>query len=132
MSYKRQHPGRREREAGKRHRRTIVTFWDGSKWVSLKLGRRHSSRWSRHTMSVSESRNTGNKTVKEYPRQPTEFKSQRLTFKPAYAPWYTALRCWGIELDVPYPSITLGLITAIWERGNFIKSFSVSWTHRTD
>lgn len=37
-----QRPGKREREARKRFKggRTIVSFHDGSKWVSLKLGRK--------------------------------------------------------------------------------------------
>jgi len=39
-------PGKREREARKRHRRAVVTIWpNGAEVVRLKLGRRHMARF---------------------------------------------------------------------------------------
>ena len=31
-------PGKRERGARKRHRRAVVSFYDGAEWKTLKLG----------------------------------------------------------------------------------------------
>ena len=65
MSRARRHenPGKREREAGKRHRRALVGYYgpEGSVAVPLKLGKRHLRRWSgrgeffRKAMAVAES-----------------------------------------------------------------------------
>ena len=64
-------PGKREREAGKRHRRawvvvkgnvTIVadhsfftTYPPGAEAVPLKLGRKHFRRWTRRRQAVADS-----------------------------------------------------------------------------
>lgn len=53
MSYRRQHLGKREREAGKRHRRAIVCYFNGAEWETLKLGRGHFRRWSAKSMCVA-------------------------------------------------------------------------------
>lgn len=49
-----QRQGKREREARKRrkNRRTVVSFHDGSKWVSLKLGRKKLGRNYRNKYGV--------------------------------------------------------------------------------
>jgi len=67
MSYKRPNPGRREREAGKRHRRGGVVVHTAAEWKLLKLGREHSRRWWSNSMCVADSRKTEAKTVKELP-----------------------------------------------------------------
>jgi hypothetical protein len=57
---KRNNPGRRERLAGKRHRRAIV--WSNA-WPSgsapLKVGSRHFGRCMRERLSVAENENLG-------------------------------------------------------------------------
>mgnify|MGYP003396295556 CR=1 FL=1 len=68
--YQRRHgnPGRREREAGKRHRRGIsyFTMAGAAGWTTLKLGRKHWTRRMRReqrirvmTVAESEKRATG-------------------------------------------------------------------------
>lgn len=69
--YARRHgnPGRREREAGKRHRRGRIGGMFASvsaEWTTLKLGRKHFSRLMRRkkrarvmTVAESEKRTTG-------------------------------------------------------------------------
>ena len=69
-------PGRREREAGKRHRRAWVVEYDGggatcagfryflsyppgAGAVPLKLGRKHYRRWCRRYQAVADSRKPG-------------------------------------------------------------------------
>ena len=68
-------PGRREREARKRHRRawvvkrknvTIVanhsyfqSYPLGTEAVPLKLGRKHFRRWTRDRLAVADNRKTG-------------------------------------------------------------------------
>jgi hypothetical protein len=50
MSVRRLHnPGKREREAGKRHRRAFIhsSYDGGAVTETLKLGRKHFRRWSR-------------------------------------------------------------------------------------
>jgi hypothetical protein len=50
-------PGKRERQAGKRHRRALV--WSslmGSDVAPLKVGRSHSGRWMRKLLTVADSR----------------------------------------------------------------------------
>ena len=53
MSYKRPNPGRREREAGKRHRRGSVIS-AATEWKPLKLGRKHFGRWMGRFMCVAD------------------------------------------------------------------------------
>ena len=53
MSVRRLHnPGKREREAGKRHRRALIfssyATDEGAVTETLKLGRKHFRRWSRN------------------------------------------------------------------------------------
>ena len=48
MSYKRPNPGRREREARKRHRRGGMAS-AATGWEMLKLGRKHFWRWMRRS-----------------------------------------------------------------------------------
>lgn len=60
-------PGKREREAGKRHRRAVSYYYaDGAVAVRLKLGRKHWNRRMRHearvrvmTVAEREKRTTG-------------------------------------------------------------------------
>lgn len=69
MSSERRHanPGKRERAARKRHRRSEVSsYYDGSVAGPYKLGRKHlgrwfkasSERWIRETLAVAESEKT--------------------------------------------------------------------------
>lgn len=57
---KRNNPGKRERLAGKRHKR--ATIWS-SNWPSgsepLKVGSKHFRRWIRGSLSVAEDENLG-------------------------------------------------------------------------
>lgn len=54
----RTNPGKREREAGKRHRRACVWTTDmGAATKPLKLGRKHSMRHMRRWLGVADSRN---------------------------------------------------------------------------
>lgn len=69
MSYKRPNPGKREREAGKRHRRAGYSG-PASEWKLLKLGQKHFRRWLSRSMCVADSRKQEAKTAKELPRQP--------------------------------------------------------------
>jgi len=55
MSYKRPNPGRREREARKRHRRGAMSS-SATNWEWLKLGHEHSRRVWSHVMCVDDSR----------------------------------------------------------------------------
>ena len=53
-------PGKREREAGKRHRRGATSFRGAAGWTTLKLGRKHWLRLIRrerrlYVMTVTES-----------------------------------------------------------------------------
>lgn len=81
MSYKRPNPGRREREARKRHRRARVSSGTECGW--LKLGQEHFRRWCREhlrhwifpPMCVADSRKRVKETAKEPARQPIRFKS---------------------------------------------------------
>ena len=66
--YQRRHgnPGKREREAGKRHRRAVSHYNDGAGWITLKLGHKHWNRRMRRearirvmTVAESEKRATG-------------------------------------------------------------------------
>ena len=66
--YERRHsnPGKRERKAGKRHRRAVIFSYDGAVAVRLKFGRSHGGRvWRRverarvMTVAESEKRITG-------------------------------------------------------------------------
>ena len=64
MSSIRRHanPGRREREARKRHRRARVWFYDhnvGAMVGPLKLGRKHHLRRMVRILAVADSRNSG-------------------------------------------------------------------------
>ena len=53
-------PGKREREAGKRHRRARVWSGDmGAEAVPLKLGRKHFLRWLKRSLEVADNRNVG-------------------------------------------------------------------------
>jgi len=68
-------PGKREREARKRHRRawvvekgnvTVVashsyftTYPPGAEAVPLKLGRKHYRRWTRRSLAVADNRKAG-------------------------------------------------------------------------
>ena len=68
-------PGRREREARKRHRRAWVvergnvtmvanhsyfqSYPPGAEAVPLKLGRKHYRRWTKDRLAVADSRKTG-------------------------------------------------------------------------
>ena len=67
MSYKHHTPGKREREARKRHRRGGVVTHDAAEWKLLKLGREHFRRWVMTSMCVADSRKTEAKTTKELP-----------------------------------------------------------------
>ena len=52
---RRWNPGKREREAGKRHRRAVVTCDNGAEATTLKLGRKHFLRfYSRIAMAVAD------------------------------------------------------------------------------
>lgn len=53
MSYKRPNPGKREREARKRHGRGGVMS-AATDWKLLKLGRKHHWRWTRRSMCVDD------------------------------------------------------------------------------
>jgi hypothetical protein len=75
MSYKRRNPGKREREAGKRHRRAVV-YSNRTEWEPLKLGREHLRRWTVRSMCVADSRKQEAKTAEELPRQPGGFESR--------------------------------------------------------
>jgi hypothetical protein len=71
MSYKRPNPGKREREAGKRHRRGGVGLRNSAtEWKLLKLGQKHFMRWLSRSMCVADSRKQEAKTAKELLRQP--------------------------------------------------------------
>jgi hypothetical protein len=62
MSYCRRtdNPGKREREARKRHRRAVCWFYkDGAEVGPLKLGRKHLRRRLRADLAVADSRNAG-------------------------------------------------------------------------
>lgn len=53
-------PGKREREAGKRHRRALV--WSsnmGAAAVPLKLGHKHFQRWAKRSQAVADGRKAG-------------------------------------------------------------------------
>lgn len=53
-------PGRREREARKRHRRAVVVFWpDGTEAVRLKLGRKHLRRHVCRFRAVADAEKPG-------------------------------------------------------------------------
>jgi hypothetical protein len=59
--------GRREREAGKRHRRATLFYSDGAKGVSLKLGSKHLRRFLRQEIVADLERQSGES--KEHSRQ---------------------------------------------------------------
>jgi hypothetical protein len=65
--YERRHgnPRKREREAGKRHRRARTTTWSGAVAVTLKLGRKH---WNRF---IARERRARNMTVIEREKRTT-------------------------------------------------------------
>jgi len=53
--------GRREREAGKRHRRAVIHYWSfqggvGTEFGPLKLGHKHLARYIRLCMADTEKR----------------------------------------------------------------------------
>jgi len=53
-------PGKREREARKRHRRALV--WPtrmGAEAVPLKLGHKHFQRWAKRSLAVADGRKLG-------------------------------------------------------------------------
>lgn len=56
VSRNRSNPGRREREAGKRHRRARVFTGTLPGW--LKLGRKHFRRWTGFSMFVADTERT--------------------------------------------------------------------------
>ena len=78
-------PGRREREARKRHRRAWVvkkgnvtlvanhsyftTYPPGAEAVPLKLGRKHFGRWTRNRLAVADSRKAGGERALESARR---------------------------------------------------------------
>ena len=57
MTSRQNNPGKREREARKRHRRALVSFYsEGSFSATLKLGREHSRRRICQHLHVADSR----------------------------------------------------------------------------
>lgn len=72
MSSERRHrnPGKREREARKRHRRALIwcSIW-GAEAEPLKRGSRHFRRGYRHVMAVADSRKTGGERALESARR---------------------------------------------------------------
>lgn len=57
MTLRYTNPGKREREAGKRHRRVCVWSSDmEAEAVPLKLGRKHYQRWLRRSLVVADGR----------------------------------------------------------------------------
>jgi len=63
-------PGKREREAGKRHRRArIWTSGMGAEAAPLKLGSRHFQRWVKRSLAVADSRKAGGQRALESARR---------------------------------------------------------------
>ena len=63
-------PGRRERLAGKRHRRGLIwSSWMPPMSRALKVGRKHGRRWAMRSLAVDDGRKTGGaKRVKSLDR----------------------------------------------------------------